>query len=76
MTRQTLNRPPTIEIAGNIETASAPARISVLPGKSRRVIAYAAIDANVSAITVVIIAMPIELISAWLKPRPLGKTAL
>ena len=37
--RHTLKRPPTIEIAGNIETASAPARIAVLPGKSSRVIA-------------------------------------
>src|SRR3954447_18269709 len=74
--RHTLNRPPTIEIAGNIDTASAPARISVLPGKSRRVIAYAAIEANVRATTVVISAMPIELISAWLKPRPPWKTAL
>ena len=60
-TRQTLNRPPTIEIAGNIEIASAPARISVLPGNSSRVMAYAAIDAKTSAISVVIIAMPIEL---------------
>src|SRR3954466_10582612 len=75
-TRQTLNRPPTIEIAGNIDTASEPARISVLPGKSRRVIAYAAIDASASASTVVISAMPIELISAWLKPKPFWKTAL
>ena len=37
--RHTLYRPPTIEIAGNIVTARAPARISVLPGKSSRVMA-------------------------------------
>ena len=34
-----LNSGPTIEIGGNIAIASAPARISVLPGKSRRAIA-------------------------------------
>ena len=72
--RQTLNRPPTIEIAGNIEIASAPARISVLPGNSSRVIAYAAIEASASASSVVMIAIPIELISARLKPRPPSNT--
>ena len=33
------NSGPTVEIAGNIAIASAPARISALPGKSSRAIA-------------------------------------
>ena len=65
--RHTSKSPPTIEIAGNIEIASAPARIAALPGKSSRVMAYAAIDAKASAISVVISAMPIELRSAAVK---------
>src|SRR5690242_19921105 len=65
--RHTSKSPPTTEIAGNIEIASAPARIAPLPGKSRREMAYAAIAARVSAITVAMSAMPIELTSAELK---------
>ncbi len=34
-----LNSGPTIEIGGNMAMASAPERIAVLPGKSRREIA-------------------------------------
>ena len=36
MLRQMLNSEPTIEIGGNIATASAPDRITVLPAKSSR----------------------------------------
>ena len=42
-------------------------RIRVLPGKSRRAIAYAAIDASTTAISVAISAIPIELRSASVK---------
>lgn len=62
------DRPPTIEITGNIVTTSAPARMSVVPGKPSRVILGAAEDANSSASSVVVSAMSIELRSAAKKP--------
>ena len=55
-------------------TASAPARIALLPGKSSRVIAYAAIEASASEISVAISAMPIEFRSAEVK-NAVSKTA-
>src|SRR3954470_16072447 len=64
--RHRLNSEPTIEIGGNIATASEPDRMIVFPAKSSRDSAYAAIDASTTAISVAISAMPIELISARL----------
>ena len=52
---------PTVEIGGNMAIASAPARTSALPGKSRRAMAYAANAASTIAIVVAISAIPIEL---------------
>ncbi len=55
---------PTIEMGGNMATASAPDRITVLPLKSSREVAYAASAASTIEMRVAIMAMPIELISA------------
>ena len=67
MLAHTLNSGPTIEIGGNIAIASALQRIRLLPGNSRRAIAYAARAASATAMTVEISAMPIELRSASVK---------
>lgn len=67
------NSGPTTEIGGNIAIASAPARIMNLPGKSSRAIAYAVNDASVTAITVAMRAIRIELTSGrrnGLRTRP------
>ena len=62
-----LNNGVTSEIAGNIAISSAMPISSLLPGKSSRAMAYAAIAPITTAITVVITPIPIELISAELK---------
>ena len=59
-----MNSGVTSAICGNIEISSDIATIAVLPGKSSRAIAYAAIVPRTRAMNVEIRQMPIELISA------------
>jgi hypothetical protein len=65
--RHRLYSGPTSEICGNIATPSATSRISCLPGKFSRAIAYAADEAMATARTVEISPIPIELRSASVK---------
>jgi hypothetical protein len=53
-----------METGGNMAMASAPERTIFLPGKSSRTMAYAANIANVTARTVAMRAMPMELRNA------------
>ena len=62
-----LNSGVTSAICGNIEISSDIPTIAVLPGKSSRAIAYAAIVPSTSAMNVAIRQMPIELRSAGRK---------
>ena len=58
------NNGPTSAACGNIAMPSASDSNTFLPGNSRRAMAYAANIAMITEITVAMIAMPIELISA------------
>src|SRR5919112_4076156 len=62
--RHRLNSGVTIEMTGKMATASAVDRISFLPGKSRRAMAYAANIARMHEIAVAMRQMPNELRSA------------
>ena len=62
--RSMLNNGVTSEIAGNIAMSSDMPMSALLPGKSSRATAYAAIEANTTAMNVEMSAMPIELTSA------------
>ncbi len=73
--RHMSNSEPTTEIGGNIATASAPERITALPLKSRREVAYAHIAASTIEISVAIGAMPIEFSSGRRKMSPLKMTS-
>src|SRR5690606_26379617 len=64
MLRQRLNNGVTIEMTGKIATASAVVRITRLPGKSSRAIAYAAKVARTTEMNVAISEIPMELRSA------------
>ncbi len=62
--RHRLNSGVTIEMTGKIATASAVDRMSFLPGKSSRAMAYAANIARKQAIAVAMRTMPNEFRSA------------
>jgi hypothetical protein len=62
--RSMLNSGVTSEIAGNIAISNAIPMRMLLPGKASRATAYAAIEANTTAMIVEITEIPIELISA------------
>ena len=58
-----LNSGVTSEIGGNMAISSAMPMSTLLPGNRSRAIAYAAMDASTTAMTVAMMPMPIELSS-------------